>query len=153
MTAAGRRRALSWALAGVLLVAAPMALSGCSAIEGIIEQQTGGDVDLGGSTVPADFPAEVPLADGTVVNGSAITGGDGQKVWNVLINVTDPNAPTSIAAQLEGAGFVSPGVGQMTENGGTLTYTKDDLVVNVLLAKVDTGWTANYTVARTSATP
>ncbi len=41
----------------------------------------------------------------------------------------------------------------MTENGGTLTYTKDDLVVNVLLAKVDSGWTANYTVARTSATP
>jgi hypothetical protein len=147
------RRILTLALAGVLIVGAPLTLSGCSAIEGIIEQQTGGDVDLGGATVPADFPAEVPLTAGTVVNGSAITGGDGQTVWNVLINATDPDPPTSIAAQLEGAGFVAQGVGEMTENGGTLTYTKDDLVVNVLLAKVNGGWTANYTVARTSATP
>jgi hypothetical protein len=145
-------RAAAIALGALLLIGLP-ALTGCSMVEGLIEQQTGGDVDLGGNTVPADFPAEVPLTAGTVVNGSAITGGDGQKVWNVLINATDPDAPTAIAAQLETAGFVSPGVGEMTENGGTLTYTKGDLVVNVLLAKVDSGWTANYTVARTSAAP
>jgi len=151
MTSLARRRALTWALAGVLIVGAPLALSGCSMIEGVIEQQTGGEVDLGGASVPADFPAEVPLAAGSVVNGSAASGPDGQRVWNVLMNVTDPDAPTSIAAQLEAAGFVSPGVGEMTENGGTLTYTKDDLVVNVLLAKIDSGWTANYTVARTAA--
>lgn len=134
------------ALGAVLLLGLP-ALTGCAAIEGIIEQQTGGDVDLGGNTVPEDFPADVPLAEGEIVNGSAITGGEG-KVWNVLINVSDPAAPETIAAQLEGAGFTSAGTGEVTDSGGTLTYMKDDLVVNVLLGKVGSGWTANYTVAQ-----
>ena len=137
-------------LAAVLLVGGP-ALTGCSMVEGIIESQTGGDVDLGGNTVPDDFPAEVPLAAGEVVNGSAISADGGERVWNVLINVPDSSAPESIAAQLEGAGFVSPGVGGVTEEGGTLTYTKDDLVVNVLLATSGDGWTANYTVARSAS--
>ncbi len=56
-------RVATVALGALLLIGLP-ALTGCSMIEGIIEQQTGGDVDLGGNTVPADFPAEVPLADG-----------------------------------------------------------------------------------------
>jgi predicted small secreted protein len=145
-----RREAGAVVLAAALLVAAPLTLTGCSTIEGVIEQQTGGDVDLGGTSVPEDFPAAVPLAEGEVVNGSAISNGDG-KVWNVLIDVPDPSAPDSIAAQLEGAGFVSPdGIGGLTGEGGTLTYAKDDLIVNVLLAKSDDGWTANYTVARSA---
>lgn len=138
------------ALAAGLLIAAPLTLTGCSMVEGIIETQTGGDIDLGGSSVPDDFPAEVPLAEGEIVNGSAISADGGERVWNVLINVGDPSAPESIAAQLEGAGFTSPGVGGVTEEGGTLTYTKGDLVVNVLLAKTGDGWTANYTVAQSA---
>jgi len=153
MAGATRRRLLTVALAGALVVAAPFALSGCSMIEGLIEQQTGSDVDLGGNTVPADFPTVVPLAQGEVVNGSKVTASGGETVWNVLMNVSDPAAPDSIAAQLEGAGFTSTTTGQVTESGGTLTYAKDNLIVNVLLAKVDTGWTANYTVAQTAATP
>lgn len=145
------RRTAAVALAAALLVAAPLSLTGCSMVEGIIESQTGGDVDLGGNTVPADFPADVPLAEGDVVNGSAISNGDGEKVWNVLINCSDPAAPEAIAAQLEGAGFTSPGVGGLTDEGGTLTYTKDALVVNVLLAKTGDGWTANYTVAQSGS--
>ena len=142
-------RAAVAALAGVLLLGVAPTLSGCAAIEGIIEQQTGADVDLGGNTVPDDFPAEVPLAAGDIVNGSAASGADGERVWNILMNVSDPAAPTSIAAQLEGAGFATAeGVGGVTEQGGTLTYTNGTFVVNVLLAKVDAGWTANYTVAR-----
>jgi hypothetical protein len=141
-------RAAAVTLAALLVLAAP-ALAGCSLIEGIVEEQTGGDLDIGGNTVPADFPAEVPLADGEVVNGSAITGSGGERVWNVLMNVSDPAAPESIAAQLEAAGFATAdGVGGVTEQGGTLAYTNGALVVNVLLAKVDAGWTANYTVAR-----
>ena len=135
-------------LGALLLVGLP-ALTGCSMIEGIIEQQTGGDVDLGGNTVPEDFPAAVPLAEGDVVNGSKITASGGETVWNVLMNVSDPAAPESIAAQLEGAGFTSAGTGGgVTDSGGTLTYAKDTLVVNVLLGKTDSGWTANYTVAQ-----
>ncbi|HWH97964.1 MAG TPA: hypothetical protein VNS80_06315 [Pseudolysinimonas sp.] len=144
-------RAAAVALGALLLVGLP-ALAGCSTIEGIIEQQTGGDVDLGGNTVPDDFPSDVPLAEGEIVNGSSITGGDGGKVWNVLINVPDPAAPDTIAAQLEDAGFASGGTGGgVTDSGGTLTYTKDALVVNVLLGKTDSGWTANYTVAQAGA--
>lgn len=142
-------RVAALALGAVMLVGLST-LTGCSVVEGIIEQQTGGDVDLGGNTVPADFPSDVPLADGDVVNGSKITGGDGETVWNVLMNVADPAAPESIAAQLEGAGFSSAGTGEVSDSGGTLTYTKDDLVVNVLLGKTDSGWTANYTVAQTA---
>jgi hypothetical protein len=145
-------RAAAIALGAVLLLGLP-ALTGCSMIEGLIEQQTGSDVDLGGNTVPADFPASVPLAQGDVVNGSKVTASGGETVWNVLMNVSDPAAPDSIAAQLEGAGFTAATTGQITESGGTLTYAKDNLVVNVLLAKVDTGWTANYTVAQTAAAP
>jgi hypothetical protein len=141
-------RAAAIVLGSVLLLGLP-ALTGCAAVEGIIEQQTGGDVDLGGNTVPEDFPAEVPLAEGEVVNGSAITAAEG-KVWNVIIDVSDPAAPDSIAAQLEAAGFTSAGTGEVTDNGGTLTYTKDALAVNVLLGKTDSGWTANYTVAQTA---
>lgn len=141
------RKAAVVALGSVLLLGLP-ALTGCAAVEGIIEQQTGGDVDLGGNTVPEDFPSAVPLADGEIVNGSKISGDGGQAVWNVLMNVADPAAPDSIAAQFEGAGFTSTTTGEVTESGGTLTYTKDDLLVNVLLGKIDSGWTANYTVAQ-----
>jgi predicted small secreted protein len=147
---ARRRVAATAALAAVLLIGAPV-LTGCSMVEGIIESQTGGDIDLGGNTVPDDFPSEVPLADGDVVNGSAISASGGEKVWNVLIAVSDPAAPESIAAQLEAAGFTAPGVGGVTDEGGTLTYAKDDLVVNVLLAKTGDGWTANYTVAKSAS--
>lgn len=145
-----RRRAAAVALAAMLLVVTPLALSGCSMVEGIIESQTGGDIDLGGTTVPDDFPADVPLAAGDVVNGSAISNGDGEKVWNVLITCSDPAAPDAIAAQLEAAGFTSPGVGGLTDEGGTLSYTKDALVVNVLLARTGDSWTANYTVAQST---
>lgn len=144
MTPLRGRAALGIAVA---LLVAP-ALGGCAVLEGIIEQQTGADVQLGGASVPADFPAEVPLAEGDVVNGSAVSAAGGERVWNVLIRVADPAAPDSIAAQLEAAGFTSAGAGGVPGTGGTLTFTNGALVVNVLLAQVDDGWTANYTVAR-----
>lgn len=148
MSTPGRRRLGALAVAAMLVVGVPL-LSGCAVVEGLIEQQTGGDIDLGGASVPDGFPAEVPLIDGQIVNGSSATGQNGEQVWNVLINVAAADAPTRIAAQLEGAGFTSPGsVGGITDQGGTLTYTQGALVVNVLLAKVGDGWTANYTVAR-----
>jgi hypothetical protein len=143
-------RAAVAALAGVLLLGVAPALAGCSVVEGVIEQQTGGQVDLGGASVPEDFPAEVPLADGEIVNGSAVTT-DAGRAWNILMNVSDPAAPESIAAQLEGAGFLAAegmGIGGVTEQGGTLAYANTSYVVNVLLGRTDSGWTANYTVAR-----
>ncbi len=146
-----RRRLITVALAASLLAVGPLALTGCSVVEGVIETQTGGEIDLGGTTVPADFPSDVPLAEGEVVSGTALGTGNGEKVWNVLINVTDPAAPEAIATQLEDAGFISPGTGGVTADGGTLQYTKGVLVVNVVLAKSGEGWSANYTVAQAAS--
>lgn len=145
MRSHGSRAALAL---GVVLLAGMPALAGCAVVEGIIEEQTGGDIEIGGTTVPDDFPSEVPLADGEVVNGSAFSGSGGERTWNVLMNVADPAAPDSITAQLEAAGFVATGVGGVSESGGTLVFAKLPFAVNVLLGKTDSGWTANYTVVR-----
>ena len=46
----------------VALLAGPV-LAGCSAVNvnEMVKDATGGTVDVGGSTIPEDFPAEVPL--------------------------------------------------------------------------------------------
>lgn len=141
------RRLTAVVVAGALA----FALAGCSLIEGVIEQQTGGEIELGGPSVPADFPADVPLVEGQVVNGSSGTGPGGEQVWNILINATAADAPAQAASLLEGAGFTAPtGAETPTEGTANLTYVRTDLIVNVVLAKVGDAWTANYTVARTA---
>lgn len=132
------------------VLAALLVVTGCSTLEGVIEGATGGDVQIGGDSIPADFPSDVPVIAGEVLNGSAATGGDGERVWNVLLSVADPDPAGTIVGQLEGAGFVATGAGtEPTAEGGTLIYAKDTTLVTVLLAKVGDGWTVNYTVART----
>jgi hypothetical protein len=142
-------RAAVVGISALLVVGSPL-LAGCSMVEGIIEQQTGGDVTIGGDTVPEDFPtADVPLPEGQVLNGSSFGNADG-KTWNILFELTDPAAPDSITAQLEAAGFIAvtaAGTG-FSETGGTLAFAKLPFAVNVLLGKTDSGWTANYTVVR-----
>jgi len=131
----------------IALVAAP-ALSGCSMVEGAIEQATGGQVDLGGTTVPDDFPAsEVPLFDGPIVNGSSISSGEGQ-VWNIVLSVPGADAFDTIKTQLEGAGFTYNGTGApATDEGGSGLFDSEKYGVLVLVAKAGgTGFVANYTV-------
>lgn len=138
-----RKTTISLALI-IGLVGAP-ALAGCSVIEGIIEQQTGGDVQLGGNSVPNDFPSEVPLISGDIINGSGLTTGEG-KVWNVVIKVTDAAAFDTIKADLEGAGFsyTDPGAGGEV---GTGVFENEKYGVLVVVANAgDQGFVANYTV-------
>ena len=143
-----RRRVLSLVLAGVLATAGPALLGGCSAIEGIIEQQTGQEVELGGREVPADFPEEVPLIEGEVILGSVI-GSDSQRIWNVIIKVGD-GALDQITTQLTDAGFTATPVTE-TAQGSAVTFNKDDLGVLVLVGgDPENGTIANYTVTRTS---
>jgi hypothetical protein len=142
------RKTLTTIVALSLALAITPAISGCSAIEGIIEQQTGGDVDLGGKSIPKDFPtADVPLASGEVIYGAGIKSKDGQ-VWNVTIKVADANAFDSIKTQLEGAGFTAAdGVGGSTANGGVGTFTSEKYSLAVVVSKDPTnGFIANYTV-------
>jgi hypothetical protein len=137
-------------LAASLLVVAP-AVTGCGTIADAIEGATGGDVDLGGTSVPDDFPSEVPLIDGEVVAGGAIGNADG-KIWNVTVKVPDVSAFDEITADFESAGFESTEV-TSGEQGASATFTKDPYGVLVVVAGGDTtqGWVANYTVTQNSS--
>jgi hypothetical protein len=142
------RKSITAILALSLALTITPAIAGCSAIEGIIEQQTGGDVDLGGKSIPKDFPtADVPLTDGEVIYGAGIKGTDGQ-VWNVTIKVADGSSFDSISSQLTAAGFTAgEGVGGATADGGTGTFQSDKYGVAVIVSKDgNNGFVANYTV-------
>ncbi|MFZ2963975.1 MAG: hypothetical protein WA006_04740, partial [Rhodoglobus sp.] len=102
------RKRITVPVAIVLALAVTPALSGCfgNPVEQIIEGATGGDVDLGGASVPDGFPGEVPLIQGEVVFGASIGNAEG-RIWNVTIKVANAGALDQIVSQLEGAGFTS----------------------------------------------
>jgi hypothetical protein len=118
-------------------------------IQGLVDQATGGQVDLGGTEVPKDFPKDVPLASGKVIFGGGFGNDDG-KIWNVTIQVSDGNALDGIAAQLTGAGFESVGEGEATVDSTTGIFSKDPYGILVVVSKDDKdGFIANYTVTYT----
>lgn len=138
----------------IALAIAPT-LSGCfgNPIESIIEGATGGDVDLGGTSLPDGYPAsEVPVADGEILFGGAI-GNDQGKVYNVTVKVADASALDNITAQLEAVGFTSEGsLGGSTADGGTYIATTDKWGVLVVVSKDgQNGFVANYTVSSAGA--
>lgn len=146
------RKSITIVVALSLALAATPAIAGCSVVKGVIEQQTGGNVDLGGKSVPKDFPtADVPLISGEVIYGAGIKSSDGQ-VWNVTIKVGDVSAFDKIKSQLEGAGFTAAeGVGGSTADGGVGTFTSDKYGVALVVSKdSDNGVVANYTVTTVS---
>lgn len=140
-----RRRLLTLLLAGALTVTAPLALTGCAIAEGVIEQTTGGDVDLPGTDIPEDFP-DVPLADGEVLTAGGLGNADG-KVWNVSVRVAE-GAYDDIQTQLEDAGFALQAGNGATADGQGGTFVKDQLGVLVVVVKDADGWVANYTVGQ-----
>lgn len=104
-------------LSGLALVAAVTAgVSGCNplaavteeGVEQAIEGATGGNVDIdvgGGVSLPADFPSDVPLVDGTLFSSVSL-GSGAEQSWNVIFTVPDANAAYADAvSQLTGAGF------------------------------------------------
>lgn len=142
------RKTLTTIVALSLALTITPAITGCSMIEGIIEQQTGGDVDLGGKSIPKDFPtADVPLISGDVIYGAGIKSKDGQ-AWNVTIKVADGASFDQIKSQLEGAGFTAAdGVGESNADGGVGTFTGEKYGVAVVVSKDSgNGFVANYTV-------
>jgi hypothetical protein len=146
------RKTLTTIVALSLALTITPAIAGCSAIKGIIEQQTGGEVDLGGKSIPKDFPtADVPLISGDVIYGAGFKSKDGQ-AWNVTITVTDGASFDQIKSQLEGAGFTAAdGVGGSNDDGGVGTFTSDKYGVAVVVSKDSgKGFVANYTVTTLS---
>lgn len=126
-------------------------LSGCS-FQTVVKDVTGGNVDLGGNKVPADFPKSVPLYKGAVVLGAAVGSGDG-KVWNVTIKVPGAGAYQKIEAQLSDAGFTGGFGAQAPDGGGTGTFSNDRYGVLVVVTNAGSnGWVANYSVSRAGVT-
>lgn len=140
-------------LAIVMALAITPALSGCfgNPIENIIEGATGGNVDLGGSSVPDGYPVdEVPLIDGEIVYGASV-GAEGAKIFNVTVKVQDASALDEISAQLEGAGMtpgVDSGAAGVEGLGRMFTGEKWGAIV-VVSEDGSNGFVANYTVTST----
>jgi len=92
----------------VLLTTASVGVSGCSLISGVVNEASGGAVDLGGASLPDDFPSAVPLIDGDVVNGSSVGTDPASSIFNVTIKTDAADAATALTeatTALEDAGF------------------------------------------------
>ena len=141
-----RKRILVPAAIVVSLTLSPMLTACSNPLQGLVEQATGGQLDLGGTQVPADFPADVPLAQGSVIFGAGVGSEDG-KVWSVTIKVADANALDGITQQLISAGFESQTQGEATGETKSGIFAKEPYGVLVVVAKDDAnGFIANYTV-------
>lgn len=144
-----RTRRLTTAIAiASALVLAPV-LTGCGALEGIIEQATGGEIDVSIGQLPDGWPTEVPVTDGDIIGGGTSASDDGTPLWNVTIKVESEAAFAEIQAQLEGAGFEAVDAGEL-DGGDAITsgaFKNDTYGVFVAVTGSDGNFVANYTVA------
>ncbi len=141
-----RRIAATLAILSALVIA-PV-LSGCSVVESVVEGVTGGDVTIGGTSIPEGFPAEVPVVDGDILNGSSIAK-NGETVYNVTVKVADTSVFESIKTELTDAGFAPQEGYDMKEQNNTITGLFNNGTWSVLVAVTTqdvVGTVANYTV-------
>jgi hypothetical protein len=142
------RKPLVIAVATAALVLTPL-LSGCSIVSNLLPGGSGGGLPSGvipGQGVPSDFPKDdVPLIDGDVLLGLAVPGDNGEKAWNVTIQVDGIEAFDTIKTQLTDAGFVYQEV-SVAADASTGGFTKEPYTVLLVVTKADDKWTANYTV-------
>lgn len=147
MNRRARIRLVAAPLAAALLLGAAPALAGCS-FQSVVKEVSGGNVDLGGASVPKDFPKAVPLAKGEVVFGAGLGSGEG-KVWNVTVKVDGADAYTAIGRQLADAGFSGDFGARADNGGGTGTFTNGTYGVLVVVTDAGSnGWVANYSVSK-----
>ncbi|MCX6399335.1 MAG: hypothetical protein NTX33_05320 [Propionibacteriales bacterium] len=87
---------------------------------------------VGGTGLPEDFPDEVPLVEGEVLNGAAVKDG-GSVVWTVTVQVAgaDQEAFDAAVQKLEGAGFDLATEIQSGLYGGQLDNGKWSVVLAV----------------------
>jgi hypothetical protein len=144
-TSSTYRRRLAVPLAIVLAVSIVPMLTGCfgNPIQNAIKAATGGKVDVGGGSLPSDFPSAVPVYKGTIVEAVALGKGS-KEVWNVTVNLPGESAYNDIKSELSGAGFKIEGTGTGTTDG--LIATNKTYSVIVGATEVGKQWEANYTV-------
>lgn len=144
----GRRRLPGLIAAVALAVVLP--LTGCSTLDRIFEAPTGSDVEFGSGTLPADFPADVPLLEGEVDFGGKVTA-NGEQIWNVALVSTDAAALATIQTQYQEAGFWATPVTE-TASGSAITFSRDAFTVFVLVSPRDDGTVRiDYTVTQGAA--
>ncbi|MRX45422.1 hypothetical protein [Agromyces kandeliae] len=131
------------------IVASPAAaalFSGCAGgvqdavergVEDAVEDATGDRVDLSGE-IPEDFPASVPIIDGSIELAGAAASADG---WVVVLTSEAADPLGDARAEVEAAGFrEDPTLAQATAAGSA--YTDGEFLV-ILAGE---GGTVTYTV-------
>lgn len=132
-------------IVGSLVLAPALVGCGMNPLESVIEEVTGGNVDIGGTSIPEDFPAEVPLIDGELISAFSI-GTGAEKVFAVMLKVSDASAADAIGSQLEGAGF-SLELDQAASGAASYAYTNANFAVLVAVTEDgNKGWAASYVV-------
>lgn len=128
-------------LASLVAVGVMLGVSACNplaavteqAVEQAVEDATGGSIDIdagGGVSIPADFPAEIPLIDAKLFSSTSLPMGESM-TWTLIFSVKDPAAAFSEASsQLAGAGY-QESLKSETAEGSFATY--DNGTWNILL--------------------
>jgi hypothetical protein len=132
----------------IALAAAPL-LAGCfgSPATRAVKSSTGDSATAGGTSIPKDFPKDIPVYHGKVDSAAAL-GSGAKTIWNISIEVPDPDALSDIKAALTKAGFTTEAEGNAGKVGASLIATGKNYGVSVLLAKgTHDGFVANYTVS------
>ena len=148
-TTSTTRRRIAVPIAIVLAVSAVPMLTGCfgNPIQSAVNAATGGKVNVGGGSLPADFPSAVPVYKGKI--DSALGLGSGKKkVWNVTVELPGSDAYKDIKSELSGAGFKTDESGTIGDSGASIVADNKTYGVLVVLTE-DTStkkWIANYTV-------
>src|SRR5690554_4652111 len=108
-------------------------------IGGIVEDATGGVFGMTEGEVPAGFPNEVPLIDGKIQGGFAVTVDDAN-TWTVTVIVsggTVPQVAEHITGQLTGAGFEAAEGTMATEEMTISSFTKEPFTVLATVTTTD----------------
>ena len=107
-------------------------------LEQTLEQETGGELDLGGAALPSDWPAELPLPAGDLMSSIS---SDGTQVLTYLID--DVSVGERLVADLSALGFTetaSADMGELVTN----VLDRDGWVVSVGWAIGDDQIVLNY---------
>jgi hypothetical protein len=138
-------------LALVVALAITPLLSGCinpaNIVNGVIDQATGGKAGVGGTTLPKDFPKEIPIIDGDILF-SAFAKADEGTTYNITVKPKSDKAFETITKDLEAAGFAENGeMGTTSEKSSTGVFANDTYTILVVVADdSDNGTVVNYTV-------
>jgi hypothetical protein len=129
----------------VLAVSTVPLLTGCfgNPIQSAIKAATGGKVNVGGGSLPSDFPSSIPVYKGTISEAVALGKGS-KEIWNVTVNLPNEAAYNDIKSELSGAGFKI----EATGTGSTEGLVASNKTYSIIVGATEVGkqWEANYTV-------